>query len=107
AGGRGLRVTVLCVTTAGGGIFRFLPIARSADRLEELFATPHGLDLEGAARLCRAEFIRVSDGRQLRGALQRPAAGLRLLEARTERAANVEQHRALQAAVVAALGDPP
>ena len=102
-----LPLTVLCVNNDGGGIFQFLPIARSADRFEELFATPHGLDLEGAARLCRAEFIRVSDGRQLRAALQRPAAGLRLLEARTERAANVEQHRALQAAVVAALGDPP
>jgi 2-succinyl-5-enolpyruvyl-6-hydroxy-3-cyclohexene-1-carboxylate synthase len=102
-----LPLTVLCVNNDGGGIFQFLPIARHADRFEELFATPHGLDLEGAARLCRAEFLRVSDGRQLRAALQRPASGLRLLEARTDRAANVEQHRALQAAVVAALGDPP
>ena len=102
-----LPLTVLCVNNDGGGIFQFLPIARHADRFEELFATPHGLDLEGAARLCRAEFMRVSDGRQLRAALQRPASGLRLLEARTDRAANVEQHRALQAAVVAALGDPP
>src|SRR6267143_5405171 len=102
-----LPLTAVCVNNDGGGIFHFLPIARHADRFEELFATPHGLDLEGAARLCRAEFMRVSDGRQLRAALQRSASGLRLLEARTDRAANVEQHRALQAAVVAALGDPP
>src|SRR5205823_8462346 len=96
-----LPLTVLCVNNDGGGIFQFLPIARSADRFEELFATPHGLDLEGAARLCRAALIRVSDGRQLRPALQRPAAGLRPRHARTGRAAPVEQHRALPAAGVA------
>ena len=102
-----LPITVLCVNNDGGGIFQFLPIAQQTDRFEELFATPHGLDLEGAARLCRAEFVRVSDGRTLRAALQRPGPGLRIVEARTDREANVEQHRALQAAVIAALGDPP
>ena len=102
-----LPLTVLCVNNDGGGIFQFLPIAEHTDRFEELFATPHGLDLEGAARLCRAEFVRVSDGRALRAALQRQEPGLRLIEARTERAANVTQHRALQAAVTDALGDPP
>jgi 2-succinyl-5-enolpyruvyl-6-hydroxy-3-cyclohexene-1-carboxylate synthase len=102
-----LPLTVLCVNNDGGGIFQFLPIAQQTDRFEELFATPHGLDLEGAARLCRAEFVRVSDGRALRAALQRQEPGLRLIEARTDRAANVTQHRSLQAAVTDALGDPP
>jgi 2-succinyl-5-enolpyruvyl-6-hydroxy-3-cyclohexene-1-carboxylate synthase len=100
-------LTVLCVNNDGGGIFHFLPIARHPERFEELFATPHGLDLSGAAALCGAEFLRVDDGRALRAALQGPAAGLRLIEARTDRAANVAQHRALQEAVQAALGDPP
>jgi len=102
-----LPFTVFCENNDGGGIFQFLPIAQHTDRFEELFATPHGLDLEGAARLCRAEFVRVSDGRALRAALQRQEPGLRLIEARTDRAANVTQHRALQAAVTGALGDPP
>ena len=102
-----LPLTVLCVNNDGGGIFEFLPIAQHRERFEELLATPHGLDLEGAARLCRAEFARVSDARALRAALQRPAGGLRLVEARTDRATNVAHHRALQAAVAAALGDPP
>jgi len=102
-----LPMTVLCVNNDGGGIFEFLPIAQHRERFEELFATPHGLDLEGAARLCHAEFVRATEGRSLRAALQRPAGGLRLVEARTDRAANVAQHRVLQAAVIAALGDPP
>jgi 2-succinyl-5-enolpyruvyl-6-hydroxy-3-cyclohexene-1-carboxylate synthase len=95
------------VNNDGGGIFHFLPIAGHTDRFEELFATPHGLDLSGAAALCGAEFVRATDGRTLRAALQRPQPGLRLIEARTDRAANVAQHRALQESVLAALGDPP
>ncbi|HMC34186.1 MAG TPA: 2-succinyl-5-enolpyruvyl-6-hydroxy-3-cyclohexene-1-carboxylate synthase, partial [Myxococcales bacterium] len=102
-----LPLTAVCVNNDGGGIFHFLPIAQHPERFEELFATPHGLDLEGAARLCGADFVRVSDGRALRGALQRPASGLRIVEARTDRAANVSHHRALQSAVISALGDPP
>ena len=100
-------LTVVCVNNDGGGIFHFLPIAQHTDRFEELFATPHGLDLSGAAALCGAEHVRVADGRSLRAALQRAPAGLRVIEARTDRAANVVQHRALQAAVFAALGDQP
>ena len=102
-----LPLSVVCVNNDGGGIFHFLPLAAHAERFEELFATPHGLDLEGAARLCGAAFARVADARALRSALQRATAGLLIVEARTDRAANVEQHRVLQAAVIAALGDPP
>ncbi len=100
-------LTVLCVNNDGGGIFHFLPIAQHAGRFEELFATPHGLDLAGAAALCGAGFARVTDARALRSAIQTPSPALRLVEARTERAANLAQHRMLQDAVVAALGDPP
>jgi 2-succinyl-5-enolpyruvyl-6-hydroxy-3-cyclohexene-1-carboxylate synthase len=100
-------LTVVCVNNDGGGIFHFLPIAQHGERFEELFATPHGLDLEGAARLCRAGFARVSDVRSLRSALHDGSGGLRLIEARTDRKDNVAHHRALQEAVVAALGDAP
>jgi 2-succinyl-5-enolpyruvyl-6-hydroxy-3-cyclohexene-1-carboxylate synthase len=103
----GIGMTVVCVNNDGGGIFHFLPIAAHRERFEDLFGTPHGLHLEGAARLCGAEYIRVSDARALRAALHRPAAGIRIVEATTDRQDNVAQHRALQAAVVAALGDPP
>jgi 2-succinyl-5-enolpyruvyl-6-hydroxy-3-cyclohexene-1-carboxylate synthase len=99
-------LTVLAINNDGGGIFHFLPIAQYPERFEELFATPHGLNLEGIALLCGAEFARVTDAKSLRAALQAPAA-LRLIEARTDRARNVEQHKALQAAVIAALGSPP
>jgi 2-succinyl-5-enolpyruvyl-6-hydroxy-3-cyclohexene-1-carboxylate synthase len=88
---------VVCVNNDGGGIFQFLPIAQQTDRFEELFATPRPGPGRAPAS-CRAEFCRVSDGRALRAALQREGPGLRIVEARTGRAANVAQHRALQAA---------
>jgi 2-succinyl-5-enolpyruvyl-6-hydroxy-3-cyclohexene-1-carboxylate synthase len=97
-------LTVVAVNNDGGGIFHFLPIAQRTDRFDELFATPHGLDLRGAAQLCGAEFARCTDLASLREAL-RP--GFRLIEARTDRIRNVEQHRALHAGVIAALGDAP
>lgn len=98
-------LTVLAVNNDGGGIFHFLPIAQHTARFEELFATPHGLNLEGAALLWGADFLRATDARGLRAALQAPPA-LRLIEARTDRAGNVQQHRFLQEAVAAALGQP-
>ena len=35
----------------GGGIFSYLPIASSGIAFRELFTTPHGLELQGVARL--------------------------------------------------------
>jgi 2-succinyl-5-enolpyruvyl-6-hydroxy-3-cyclohexene-1-carboxylate synthase len=101
-----LPLRVLCVNNDGGGIFHFLPIAKHQDVFEPLFGTPHGLDLRGAATLAGAEHVLAGDERSLRAALE-PTHRLRLVEVRTDRARNVEQHRALQAAALAALGDPP
>ena len=97
---------VLCVNNDGGGIFHFLPIARHPEVFEPLFGTPHGMKLEGAATLTGAAYSRAESIESLRAALDGPQR-LQLIEARTDRRQNVEQHRALQAAVIEALGDPP
>jgi 2-succinyl-5-enolpyruvyl-6-hydroxy-3-cyclohexene-1-carboxylate synthase len=98
---------VLCVNNDGGGIFHFLPIAEHEEVFEPLFGTPHGMNLQGAAMLTGAEYTRAGDAKSLRTALGGPVNKLQLIEAVTDRKKNVEQHRALQAAVVKALGDPP
>ncbi|HEX4383511.1 MAG TPA: 2-succinyl-5-enolpyruvyl-6-hydroxy-3-cyclohexene-1-carboxylic-acid synthase [Myxococcales bacterium] len=97
---------VLCVNNDGGGIFHFLPIAEHPDVFEPLFGTPHGMNLQGAAVLTGAELVQAGDAKSLRTALG-GLPRLQLIEARTDRKKNVEQHRALQAAVIEALGDPP
>jgi 2-succinyl-5-enolpyruvyl-6-hydroxy-3-cyclohexene-1-carboxylate synthase len=99
-------LAVVVVDNDGGGIFSFLPIAERTPHFEALFATPHGLDLRGAAHLTGARLHSPRTAPELRAALREAlAGGLHLVHVRTDRAANVEQHRALHAAVAAALED--
>ena len=85
----------------GGGIFSFLPQARWPVTFERVFGTPHGISFEKLAELHRCAYARVADARELRTALAdaRAAGGVHLLEARTERASNVEVHRQIWDAV--------
>ncbi len=107
----GSDLLVVLVDNDGGGIFSFLPQA-SADapevglpeHFEELFGTPHGIDLGPVVESLGGTFWRV-DAMSLRPAVEaavdRP--GLRVLHLRTERQRNVELHRSVAAAVAAAL----
>jgi 2-succinyl-5-enolpyruvyl-6-hydroxy-3-cyclohexene-1-carboxylate synthase len=96
---RDVDVRIVVVDNDGGGIFSFLSQAEvlHADRFEQLFGTPHGTDL---VRLGEAHDLRttaVSDLASLRAALDEPGPSLTVV--RTDRARNVEVHRALHAAV--------
>ena len=75
----GAELTIVCANNGGGGIFDFLPVAGAADPAlyEEHIVTPAGIDLEKVAAL----------------------AEMPLIDVRTDRAANVAQHRALFARV--------
>jgi 2-succinyl-5-enolpyruvyl-6-hydroxy-3-cyclohexene-1-carboxylate synthase len=101
----GLPLTVVVVNNDGGGIFSFLPIARTTPHFEALFGTPHGVDLSAAAALAGAAFVRASTPSALAAALrQRPERGMQIIEAAVlDRAANVEVHHSLGAAVARAV----
>ncbi len=104
AAGRGIDLTVLVVDNDGGGIFSFLPQAGSLDpaQFELLFGTPHGLDLVAVARAFGVTAREVDDvGDALEEAVG--AGGARVLLVRTDRAANVDVHARLHAAVLSAL----
>ena len=89
----------------GGGIFSFLPQA-GLPNFEQVFATPHGLDLSKLAAVYGAEHVRVESGEALDSTLRRVHGepGIKIVEVPTDRAANVEVHRELWAAAAAALG---
>ncbi|HWI06499.1 MAG TPA: thiamine pyrophosphate-binding protein, partial [Solirubrobacteraceae bacterium] len=101
----GLSLTIVLLDNDGGGIFEFLPIADARDIFEEHVATPHGLDFAHAAALYGCAFSEVEDLAGLRVALADAMAGgaTTILRVASDRAANVALHRALSAAVAAAL----
>jgi 2-succinyl-5-enolpyruvyl-6-hydroxy-3-cyclohexene-1-carboxylate synthase len=91
----------------GGGIFSFLPQVRWPDTFERVFGTPHGISFEKLAELHRCGYARITVADELPRALTdaRAAGGVHLLEARTDRASNVEVHRRIWDAVHEALDE--
>jgi 2-succinyl-5-enolpyruvyl-6-hydroxy-3-cyclohexene-1-carboxylate synthase len=109
----GLSATIVLVNNDGGGIFSFLPQARPGaavpgsglpEHYEELFGTPHGIDVGPIVTALGSEHRLVGPAEldaAVRDSVSRP--GVRVLELRTERARNLELHRDLAATVQRAL----
>jgi 2-succinyl-5-enolpyruvyl-6-hydroxy-3-cyclohexene-1-carboxylate synthase len=99
---RAVDLTIVVVDNDGGGIFSFLPQATEvpADRFEQLFGTPHGVDLADLAAAHGLPTTDLEDLGDLPGLL---GDGPALVRVRTDRAANVAVHHAIHAAVLAAL----
>ena len=107
----GVALTVVVVQNDGGGIFSFLPQAATdvpevglPERYERLFGTPHGIELGPLVTAAGHRHARVDAG-SLRHELVAAigGTGLTILELRTDRARNVELHRAVAAEVQRAL----
>jgi 2-succinyl-5-enolpyruvyl-6-hydroxy-3-cyclohexene-1-carboxylate synthase len=105
-----LKLTIVLIDNGGGGIFDFLPISRAPMALsEDLYtdhvATPTGLDFAKAAALYGLGHERAGDVRSLREALERALASPRsaIVQASTERAANVALHERIWQSIAASL----
>ncbi|HEY6570309.1 MAG TPA: 2-succinyl-5-enolpyruvyl-6-hydroxy-3-cyclohexene-1-carboxylic-acid synthase [Candidatus Limnocylindrales bacterium] len=108
----GLSATIVLVNNDGGGIFSFLPQGTASipgaglpERYEELFGTPHGIDVGPIVTALGGEHEIVGDD-GLAAALERSIGrpGVQVLELQTDRARNVALHREVAAAVAAAVG---
>lgn len=104
---RGVDLVLVIVDNRGGAIFSFLPQAKIPESFEMLFGTPHSVDI---ALLCAAHGLPVTEVSlpedvvtTLAGAIAE--GGLRAVLLRTDRDANVTQHRAAWSAVSAALAE--
>jgi 2-succinyl-5-enolpyruvyl-6-hydroxy-3-cyclohexene-1-carboxylate synthase len=99
-------LTIVVSNDDGGGIFEYLPVARSVPRavFERLFAVPHGLDLRDLARGLGWDAVRAESAAGFGAALSRTLAGGRhVIEVPVDRAANTAFHGALNDAVAASL----
>ncbi len=87
-------LTVVVVNNDGGGIFSFLPVADKTPHFETLFGTPHQVDFETVAKLGGAHFHRALSLADLNAALESALrGGFHVIEARTDRQRNVDDHR--------------
>ena len=102
---RGYDCVFVVPNNDGGAIFSFLP-QRDLPEFEELFATPHGLDLGAVCRAAGARHILVERAGGLVPAIDhaRDAGGVHVIEVPTDRERNVALHAAVREAVGAALG---
>jgi len=103
----GLPITIIVVNNDGGGIFSFLPQASLKRHYEELFGTPIGLDYAHAAAMYGGKFTRVDSWEAFRAAVPQAMdeGGLQVIEVRTERWSNVEQHRRIWQLMYARLAE--
>jgi 2-succinyl-5-enolpyruvyl-6-hydroxy-3-cyclohexene-1-carboxylate synthase len=99
----GLALTVVLINNDGGGIFEFLPIADFGAPYETHFGTPHGIDFRALCAAYGAAWSLPKDWAEFRaqvsGSLAAP--GVQVIEVRTERRLNREQHRRVWEAVTA------
>ncbi len=103
-----LPLTVVVIDNEGGGIFDFLPVAktRPKDRYEVHIATPTGLDFADVAVAFGLAYRPATTVPEFRAALDASLAhdGVSLLHVHTDRGHNVRLHRAVWAEVGRALG---
>ncbi|MEN3539768.1 2-succinyl-5-enolpyruvyl-6-hydroxy-3-cyclohexene-1-carboxylic-acid synthase [Microbispora sp. ZYX-F-249] len=92
---------LVVVNNDGGGIFSLLPQAAIEDPFERVFGTPHGVDFGYLAAASGLPYTLVEDPEELSRAIK--GDGLRLVEARTDRARNAAVHAAMREAVRAAM----
>ncbi|HTT85986.1 MAG TPA: 2-succinyl-5-enolpyruvyl-6-hydroxy-3-cyclohexene-1-carboxylic-acid synthase [Acidimicrobiales bacterium] len=109
--GRRLDAVLVVIDNQGGGIFSFLPQARSvpAPQFERLLATPHGVDLPGLVRAHGLEAQEMTEGVDLGPAVTAALGrgGVSVVVVRTDRSRNVAVHEELHAAVADALTRAP
>ncbi|PXA04254.1 2-succinyl-5-enolpyruvyl-6-hydroxy-3-cyclohexene-1-carboxylic-acid synthase [Coraliomargarita sinensis] len=89
-------LTVLLINNSGSGIFEYLPVSDQKEVFESHFATPQAVDVE---QLCAAHSIsyrQIESWDQFKAELSlSPESGVRLLELRTDRKADVAKLRGI------------
>ena len=103
---RGVDLCIVVIDNDGGGIFSFLPQASALEstQFEQLFGTPHGVDLAMLTHAHGLPVLEASDDLTVGLAVEASmaAGGVHVVLARSNRSENVAVHDALHQAGIAA-----
>lgn len=95
-----VNLTIIVINNDGGGIFSYLPQSTVEAHYEQLFGTPTHLEFQHLAAMYDAQFDQVTSQSQLEKVLATPKnKDLRMIEVKTNRAENVDQHRKIWKAI--------
>jgi 2-succinyl-5-enolpyruvyl-6-hydroxy-3-cyclohexene-1-carboxylate synthase len=91
-------VIAIIINNDGGGIFSFLPIAKSIQVFDTYFGTPHGLDFSHAAAMFGIDYHHPLDRDELIDTYTQALKNQRsaIVEVTTDRAENWQLHQDLQ-----------
>ncbi|WP_295620765.1 2-succinyl-5-enolpyruvyl-6-hydroxy-3-cyclohexene-1-carboxylic-acid synthase [Chamaesiphon sp. GL140_3_metabinner_50] len=94
-------VIVVIINNDGGGIFSFLPIAKSTQIFDTYFGTPHGLNFCHAAAMFELDYYHPQQRDDLIRDYQQALSARRsaIIEVTTDRAENLQLHQDLNLAV--------
>lgn len=89
-------LTVILINNAGSGIFEYLPVSEQKEVFESHFATPQGVDIKVLCQAHRIDYDCIKNWEALKESISDlPQSGLRILEFRTDRKADVAMMRGL------------
>jgi 2-succinyl-5-enolpyruvyl-6-hydroxy-3-cyclohexene-1-carboxylate synthase len=90
-------IIIVIINNDGGGIFSFLPIAKSTEIFDTYFGTPHGVNFSHAAAMFGLDYHHPQTADELirdyRQALAKNCSAI--IEVTTDRAENLQLHQAL------------
>jgi 2-succinyl-5-enolpyruvyl-6-hydroxy-3-cyclohexene-1-carboxylate synthase len=90
-------VVVVIINNDGGGIFSFLPIAKSTEIFDTYFGTPHGVNFSHAATMFGLDYYQPRTSDDLIRDYSQALANHRsaVIEVTTDRSENLQVHQAL------------
>jgi 2-succinyl-5-enolpyruvyl-6-hydroxy-3-cyclohexene-1-carboxylate synthase len=90
-------VIVIIINNDGGGIFSFLPIAKSTQLFDTYFGTPHGLDFQHASAMFKLDYYHPQNNDGLIDHYQQALTNHRsaVIEVTTDRSENLNLHQDL------------
>jgi 2-succinyl-5-enolpyruvyl-6-hydroxy-3-cyclohexene-1-carboxylate synthase len=98
-------LTIVLINNRGGGIFDHLPISEFEPPFEEFFATPQTADFGKLGATYGVEHVLVKDWGHFSALVATlPAAGIRVLELRTDRKRDAAMRKQVFAEIAATLG---